>query len=102
MGKFDLKQVLAILKSGEVITSLKCFTANSALNKGGQILELKECRIARRQTMEQSGAPTTGSTNVERTANHNQNFTVNMELRNHQIRKIHPILIFELNGTPVI
>ncbi len=93
---------MVILRSGEWIRSLKCFTADTTKNTGGKIIEYKNCRIARRQTMEQSGMPVVGFSEISRPANHNENFTLNLEMKNIEIRKVHPALIFEINEQPVL
>lgn len=102
MVKLDLKQVVAIIRSGVWIKSLRCFTANITTNTGGQIIEYKNVRIARRQTMQENNTPVTGITGDRKDAQHNFNFTLNIEGRNNQIRKIHPLLIFELDNQQVI
>ena len=98
----DLKEALSIIKSGDWIKSIRCITANLGNNTGGQVLELKHCRIARRQTMEQHGTDTTGITDIKKDARHNFHFTLNLEMKNKQIRKIHPILIYEIDKQRVI
>lgn len=98
----DLKQALEIIKSGVWIKSIRVITANLTNNSGGKILELKNCRIARREKMEKRGTPTTGITGRSKSANHNEHFTINLEMKNKTIRKIHPILIFEINSQPVL
>ena len=102
MEKLDLKQVMAIIRSGRWIKSICCLTADLTKNKGGEIIEYKNVRIARRQTMERRGTAVESTTGDHKDARHNFNFTINLELRNHQIRKIHPILIYEVNNLKVI
>lgn len=103
MAKIDLKEALEIIRSGQWIKSLTCFTANLAKGTGGQLLELKNVRICRRRTLEESGIPTIGNTDIVRNPNHNYNFTVNLEVKgNKEIRKIHPILITQINGQQVL
>lgn len=102
MEKVDLKEVMRILRSGEWIDSLWAFTADIAQGTGGQIIEYKNCRIARRKGLLESNIPIEGTSDTIRSANHNANFTINIELKNKQIRKLHPILIFEINKQPVI
>lgn len=102
MSKIDLKQALEILKSGKWISNLKCFTADVNKKTGGKILILKQCRIAREKTLVRRNAPITSDSGKRKSANHNENFTLNVELKNKQLRKIHPLLIFELNNLQVI
>lgn len=92
---------MEIIKSGEWV-ELKVFTADLVKKTGGKILHLEKCRIARRKIGDEHGGISIGSTSLKRPANHNQNFTVNMEMENGLIRKIHPLLIFELNKEKVI
>ena len=100
MGKIDLKQVMEILQSGHWVTGVKLFTANMALNKGGKVLVLKHCRIARKETLERRNVDTEGS--FTKSANHNKNFTLNVELKNKRIITIHPALIFEIDKQRVL
>lgn len=102
MEKLDLRQALKIIRSGQVIASIKVLTADLVKKTGGQLIEYTNCRIARRQTMEASGAAVSGITGETKSANHNLHFTLNLELHNKQIRKIHPILIYELNGQKLL
>ena len=103
MVKIDLKEVMAILRSGKWIKSLKCLTANLNTGTGGKIIEYKNVRIARQQLMQRrKNTPLTGHTGQIKDAQHNFHFTINLEMRNRQIRKIHPILIFEINNQPVL
>ncbi len=93
---------MALIRSGEWIKSIRCFTADLTKNKGGQIIEYKNVRIARRQTMLQNNTPVENITGNHKDARHNYHFTLNLEMKNHQIRKIHPVLIFEINNQPVL
>ncbi len=93
---------MALIRSGEWIKSIRCFTADITKDKGGQIIEYKNVRIARRKTMLENDTPVTSLTGDRKDARHNFHFTVNLEGTNNQIRKIHPILIFEINHQPVI
>jgi type VI protein secretion system component Hcp len=52
--------------------------------------------------MEISGSATTGITGNKKSAAHNDNFTINLEMENGQIRKVHPILIVSLNNCQAI
>jgi hypothetical protein len=99
----ELKEALTLIKSGVWIKSIRCFTADLTKNNGGKIIEYKNVRIARRELISRrKGGITTGITGKNKNANHNENFTLNLEMKNQQLRKIHPILIFEINNQPVI
>ena len=76
---------------------IKVLTADLKMQTGGKVLHLKKCRIARRKSLEESGSETTSFTGNQTSPNHNFNFTINVELENKNLRKIHPILIFEIN-----
>lgn len=102
MTKLDLKQVMALIRSGEWIKSIRCFTCDFNTRKAGQIIEYKNVRIARRKTMLENNAPVDNITGNSKDARHNFHFTINLEFRNGQIRKVHPILIFEINKQPVL
>lgn len=93
---------MKIIKSGVWIKSIRCITANLTNNTGGQLIEYKNCRIARRNTMMKNDTPVTGITGNHKDARHNFHFTVNLEMKNQQIRKIHPVLIYEINNQPVL
>lgn len=98
---YDLKDVMKIIRSGEWFgCSVVC--ADLGKKDGGKIVTYPRARIARRELMTKSGTATSSATGNRRNANHNENFTVNLELQNGQIRKIHPALIYSLNNTPVL
>lgn len=99
---FELKEAISVIKSGEWLESVQFISADLAKNKGGQLITLGKCRIARRKMMQQSGAATEGHTGLSTNARHNDNFTLNLELQNGLIRKLHPILITKLNGIPTL
>ncbi|MBC7689367.1 MAG: hypothetical protein H7211_14445 [Aquabacterium sp.] len=99
---FDLKEVVSIIKSGEWLQSVQFISADMAKNKGGQLITLQRCRIARRKSMQEHGSAIESNTGFTKNARHNENFTLNLELQNGLIRKIHPVLITKLNGTAVI
>jgi hypothetical protein len=101
MQTVSLKEALEILE-GEQWVKLSCLTADLVKNTGGKVVHYLAARIARRKTLEQSGAATVGSSDMKRPANHNLNFTRNIELKNGQIRKIHPILIFSIENMKVV
>lgn len=84
---------MLLIRSKEWL-EIKFITADLAKKKGGKIIHFKRCRIARRELMDSSGATTSSLTGNVKPANHNHNFTVNLELQNGLIRKVHPALIF--------
>jgi len=92
---------MAILKSGEWL-SLCCLTADLAKGSGGKIIQYAECRIARLTLMVENKSDKVNKRGKSKSAEHNYNFTINLELKNGQIRKIHPILITHINNLPVI
>ena len=91
---------MEIIRSGEWC-ELSVLTADLVKDTGGKVLHFKKCRIARRKQMEESGSSLTSFTGITKPANHNFHFTVNLELENGQIRKIHPVLIFKINNQRV-
>ena len=97
----DLKEVMNIIRS-EKWFSIRFITADLLKGKGGQVMEFAKCRIARKQTLTESGISTISTTGHNKNANHNFHFTVNLELVNKQIRKVHPVLITHLNGEKVL
>jgi hypothetical protein len=100
-----LKEAVTLLQSGAWLTGLRFFTANVDKGTGGKVLELAKCRIARNQdkksndTISESQVAATG---IKRDPNHNFHFTRNIQLPNHSIIKVHPILITHINHQPVI
>jgi hypothetical protein len=100
MAVLTLKDVMQILRSGDWC-ELKCITADLVKQTGGKLIHYKKCRIARRQTMTESGAATESFTGTKKSADHNFHFTINLELENGLIRKIHPVLVYEINKQKV-
>lgn len=101
MVKVDLRQIMAILKSGEWVTDLRFIKADVAKNTGGTLVEIPKCRLARRQTNDMDNF-LEKKTDINRPAQHNANFTVNVVMPNKEIRKLHPILITHLNNCQAI
>lgn len=97
----DLKAAVAIMRSGAWFS---CAVVQCDLTRktAGKILQLPKVRIARLNTMMQSGAAIAGHTGFKKSAAHNENFTLNLELPNQQIKKIHPALVFRINNQPVL
>lgn len=97
----ELKDALAIMRSGNWF-SCAVIQCDLTRKKAGKILQLPKVRIAKQKTMLESGAATTGITGNRVSAAHNENFTINLELPNQQIKKIHPALVFRINNQPVL
>ncbi len=89
-----------MLHSGQWLR-LQLFTADVKMGTGGKVLDLKRCRIARRQPAELQSAGSQEKV-AGKDPNHNYHFTRNVELPNGDLRKIHPILIFKIDNQPVI
>lgn len=100
---FDLKQVLEIINSGDWFHNLRFITADVTKGSGGKVIELPKARLSRkfiagirqqkREEMQSGGM---------KNPNHHKHFTVNLELPNSQIVKVHPILITHINNTAVV
>lgn len=97
----DLKDVLTTIQTGAWV-SLRFFTADVLKGQGGKVIELAKCRIARRGLMLQDNSLRTKLTGITRDPLHNLHFTINVELPNKQLRKIHPILITHLNNQTIL
>lgn len=99
----DLKQALQIIHRGEWVHNLRFITANVLKGVGGQVIELPKARITRRNA--QSPKPIQNETelaNSLKRPRHHEHFTINMELPNGKIRKIHPILITHMNNQELV
>ncbi len=102
-NSINLKEALAILESYQWV-SLRFITADVKKGVGGQVIEIPKCRICRQLPQEQKAAtdePVTKSTSAKQ-ANHNLNFTRNIELPNRKIRCVHPVLITHINQISVL
>jgi hypothetical protein len=97
----DLKDVLTTIKSGAWL-SIRFFTADVLKGQGGKIIELAKCRIARRELMQRDDTLRENISGIKKEPMHNVHFTLNVELPNKQLRKIHPILITHLNNQTVL
>ena len=98
----DLKQVLGTLQSGNWF-SCRFITADQAKQTGGDVVNLKKCRLAKRQRVAANAMlPTASAPKNHKDPLHNYHFTRNVELENGILRKVHPLLIIEINGLPVI
>jgi hypothetical protein len=97
----QLKDAIATLESG-AWCSLRVFTANVAKGTGGKIIELAKCRIFRNKPVDHPSSNATAITGKTKAQNHHLHFTRNVQLQNHQIIKVHPILITHINNLPVL
>jgi len=106
MKTVDLREALNIIHSGTWV-SLAAVQANDALGTGGKILRLNRAKLLRNRTP--TPTPTLPLSGTERgrgeaqgrEANHFYNFTRNFITPGNEIIKIHPLLIFEINGHQV-
>ena len=101
MVKATLKEIIDTIKTG-AWCSIRFIKADLDKGKGGEIVEIPKCRIARLRSDEPAAAVERKSSSDFKPANHNQNFTINIQLPNKQIRKIHPVLITHLNDLQAI
>lgn len=104
----SLKEALSIIESGEYC-SLQFITADVKKGTGGKVIKIPRCRLCRSKNLnfeENTETIAAGSSSsgpvAKRFPNHNLHFTRNMELPNKQIRKVHPILIFNINSQDVL
>src|ERR1043165_7573578 len=102
----NLKEALEELHSGEWL-SLRCFTADVLKGTGGKVIEFVKCRILRSHPVNVPGAKESVATMAApdgegKDPRHNIHFTRNVELQNRQIRKVHPILIQQINNQTVL
>ena len=97
-----VREALQILEGGDYC-SLRFITADIKRGASGKVIEIPKCRIARNHKFNKNELDTavrTGSNG--KNPNHNLNFTRNVELPNHRIRKVHPILITHINNIAVL
>ena len=99
---YDLRQALDIIHSGTWF-SCAAVQADEKRAKAGKIIRLNRCKLARRES---SNLPVPGTDALRlshtKSAHHSLHFTRNLLTPGNQIVKIHPLLIFEINGKPVI
>lgn len=94
----DLKRAISIIEGGGWV-SMTFITADVNKGSGGKVIELIKARICRKRP---GSAPKKASPEFAINPNHNYHFTRNMELPNGQIRKVHPILITNLNQEAIV
>jgi hypothetical protein len=100
MAPLELKEAVTLLKSGNWL-HVRCITADVQKGSGGTVLELPKVRLSQRYS---NPLQTKLSANVisKKQPKHHTHFTLNMELPNKLIRKIHPALVTHINQVPVL
>jgi hypothetical protein len=99
----DLKEALETIKQGDWQKNLRFVTADTLRGTGGKVIELKKFRIAKNRSVSKLTEKSSQHEEVNRKdPRHNYHFTINLELENHQTRKVHPILITHLNSIPIL
>lgn len=104
MKVLTLSEALTNLENGQW-HSITYISADVQKNEAGKIIRIKECRLESQTNSHVKSTNTTAQPIPERSrksANHRQNATRNLRLRNNMIRKCHIHLIHSLNSTPVI
>jgi len=103
----DLKEAISIIQSGDWC-SIHVLQANVNQGTGGKALVLSKVRISRRSYQPELGHKAAKATavkrEIQRNANHNANFTLNVETQgpNPEIITIHPPLIYKLNNQELL
>lgn len=103
---YDLKEALEIIKGGDWL-QLTCITADILKGTGGRVVDYPKVRFAKNRqpsvaTAITQFAATQENEKVKRNPNHHFHFTINLELPNKQVRKVHPILITHVNNQAVL
>jgi len=96
MKNLDLKRAIDIVRGGDWL-HLRYITADVAKAKGGTVIEYIKCRSSRKDKPTLSNAISKG-----KPQNHSDHFTINVELPNGHLRKVHLILITHINQTPIL
>jgi len=102
MAQKTIRETLNIIQSGDWF-SCRVITCDVIKGIGGKVIVYDKCRIARNrlQTTKNNGHVTEEKVK-KKDHQHNLHFTLNVQLPNNQIRKIHPILITHINNNVVI
>ena len=100
----DMTAALDLLHTGKWV-SLAYVGADSKRGRYGEIIRIKRCRLhtvvpATVKNTKPVSAPKEATTKTD--PNHDEHFTRNVILANHQIRKIHFRLLFSINGQKII
>ena len=101
MEKVQLKEAIAIIEKGDWL-SLRVLTGDVKTGKGGSVIDFLKIRIAKNRATGQKNVKISSESRNRKNPHHSANFTLNMELENRHIRKIHPPLITHINGKEVI
>lgn len=102
--QIDVRQLLLFMETRQWF-SCKLIKCNQQQRTGGEVVELKRARLltsAEKKQRAATGDPTASKARQQKAAEHNYHFTRNLELRTGEILKVHPLLIFEFNGQPVL
>jgi len=102
----NLKRAVEIIDGGARLKSIRFITADVLKGKGGEVIELLNCRLSHSSSpspSERDGVRLKdASSTITRRPNHHLHFTRNLLLPNNQIRKVHPLLVTHLNQEEVI
>jgi hypothetical protein len=103
-GNIDIKNLLAIIDSGEWFYNLFFITANVNKGSGGRYVEIPKARIARNRNAAITSISTQKKYDQLGSKNPNQhlNFTRNIELPNKNIISIHPIIVTHINNKTLV
>ena len=100
MTPVELKEALILIKSGKWF-SMRCITADVQKGTGGSVLEFPKVRLSQRYSKTPPN-PLKIALQKGKQPRHHVHFTMNMELPNGLIRKIHPALITHINNSAVL
>ena len=101
MEKIDLKKALQIIHGGDWC-SLRFLTADVNRGRGGEVIEIAKARLSRTHKANSESPSNYSHVTDTRRPNHREHFTLNMEMFNKKIRKVHPILITHINNIEVL
>lgn len=102
--QIDVRQLLSAMET-KAWFSCKLIKCNQQQCTGGEVVELKRARLlsgTEKKIRPAPGDSTASKARQKKAAEHNYHFTRNLELRTGEVIKVHPLLIFEFNGQPVI
>lgn len=103
---YDLKKVVELIDGGKWLTDVGFVTANQERQTGGEVIVLKKCRLAKfrqpRPNQKRKAMSKADYGHDAKNPLHSYHFTRNVELPNRDIKKIHPLLVFKINGETVV